>query len=115
MVVAIKVCWTGFALTLVSVYVPPLTFPHRSCIVEAGLVPTEAVFLTELGTVLDLLDPQRELVLIMGDLNARIVAFAPTVEGQVPRMSINTVLNAHGPALFSLLTQQELLLLSDTT
>ena len=112
---AVKVGWTGFALTLVSVYVPPLTSPHRSRIVEAGLVPTEAASLMELGAVLDLIDPQREPVLIMGDLNARTAAFVPTVEGQVPRVSADTVLNTRGHALLSLLTQQELLLLSGTT
>ena len=112
---AVKVGWTGFALTLVSVYVPPLTSPHRSRIVEAGLVPTEAASLMELGAVLDLIDPQREPVLIMGDLNARTAAFVPTVEGQVPRVSADTVLNTRGRALLSLLTQQELLLLSGMT
>ena len=104
MVAAMKVGWMGFALTLVSVYVPPLTSPHRSCIVEAGLVPTEAASLMELGAVLDLLDPQQEPVLIMGDLNARTTAFVPTVEGQVPHVSIDTVLNTCGCALLSLLT-----------
>ena len=35
----------------------------------------------ELGAVLDLIDPQWEPVLIMGDLNACTAAFVPTVEG----------------------------------
>ena len=54
-------------------------------------------------------------MLIMGDLNARTAAFVPTVEGQVPHVSADTVLNTRGRALLSLLTQQELLLLSGTT
>ena len=78
---AVKVGWTGLALTLVSVYVPPLTSPHRSRIVEAGLVPTEAVSLMELGAVLDLIVPQREPVLIVGDLNARTAALCPYCRG----------------------------------
>ena len=67
---SVKVGWMGFALTLVSVYIPPLTTLHRSCIVETGLVPTEAASLTELGAVLDLLNPKHEPVLIIGDPNA---------------------------------------------
>ena len=112
---AIKVGWMGFVLTLVSVYVPPQTSPHSSHIVEAGLVPTEAASLMELGAVLDLLDPQQEPVLIMGDLYAHTAALVPTVEGQIPRVSVDTVLNTRGCALLSLLTQQELLLLNGTT
>ena len=50
----------------------------------------------------------------MGDLNARTAALAPTVEGQLPRMSTDKVLNTRGHALLSLLTQQKLLLLSGT-
>ena len=38
---------------LVSVYVPPLTKPHWAHLVEAGLLPTEVVSLTELGTMLE--------------------------------------------------------------
>ena len=79
-VAAVKVGWLGFEVALVSVYVPPLTDPHRARLVEAGLVPTEAAALTELGAVLELLDPQHDPVLIMGDLNARTAAVAPTVE-----------------------------------
>ena len=78
---AVKVGWTGLDLTLVSVHVPALTSPHRSRIVEAGQVPTEAASLMELGALLDLIDPQREPVLIMGDLNAHTAAYVPTVEG----------------------------------
>ena len=51
----------------------------------------------------------------MGDLNARTTALAPTVEGQLPRMSTDKVLNTRGHALLSLLTQQKLLLLSGMT
>ena len=102
-------------LTLISVYVPPLTSPHRSRIAEAGLVPTEAASLIELGAVLDLLDFKQEPVLIMCDLNARTAAFLPTVEGQVSCVSIDTVLNSRGQALLSLLTQKELLMLSGMT
>ena len=79
-VAAVKVGWLGFEVALVSVYVPPLTDPHRACLVEAGLLPTKAAALTELGAVLELLDPQHDPVLIMGDLNARTAAVAPTVE-----------------------------------
>ena len=51
----------------------------------------------------------------MGNLNARTPALAPTVEGQLLRMSTDKVLNTGGRALLSLLTQQKLLLLSGTT
>ena len=68
----------------------------------------------ELRAVLDLLDPQQEPVLIMGNLNAHTAAFVPTVEVQVPRVSAGTVLNTRSHALLYLLTQQELLLLSGT-
>ena len=114
-VAAIKVGWMGFALTLVSVYVPPLTSPNRSHIIEAGLVPTEAASFTGLGAVLDLLDPKWEPVLIMGNMNAHTAVFAPTVEGQLPHMSVDTVLNTRSHALLSLVIQQELLLLSSMT
>ena len=80
-VAAVKVGWPGFVVTLVLVYVPPLTSPHRGRLVEAGLLPTEAASLLELGSVLELLDPQHEPVLLMGDLNARTAAFTPPVEG----------------------------------
>ena len=53
----VKVCWLGFEVALVSVYVPPITDPHRICLVEASLLPTEAVALTESGAMLELLDP----------------------------------------------------------
>ena len=46
-----------FAVTLVFVYVLPLTTPHRSGLVEAGLMPTKAASLMELGIVLELLKP----------------------------------------------------------
>ena len=54
---AVKVGWPGFAVTLISIYLPPLTDPHKARLVEAGLLPTEAAFLTELGAVLELVDP----------------------------------------------------------
>ena len=82
---------------------------------EAGLLPTEAAALLELGAVLELLDPQHEPVLLLGDFNARTASLAPSVEGQISRMSTDTVLNARGRALLSLLTQHELQLLSGTT
>ena len=91
-------------MALVSIYVPPLTDPHKARLVEAGLLPTEAATLTELGAVLELLDPWYELVFIMGDPNACTTALAPTVEGQLPRMSTDKVLNIRGHALLSLLT-----------
>ena len=50
----------------------------------------------------------------MGDLNAHTAAFAPTLVGQVPHISVDTVLNICGHALLYLLIQQELLLLSST-
>ena len=56
-VAAVKVGWDGFAVTLVSVYVPPMTAPHRTRLEEAGLPATEAACLTELGAVLELLAP----------------------------------------------------------
>ena len=59
---------------------------------EAGLLPTEAAALLELGAVLELLDPQHEPVLLMGDFNACTASLAPSVEGQISRMSTNTVL-----------------------
>ena len=68
-------------MTLVSVYIPPLTSPHRSRLVKAGLLPTEAAALLELGAVLELLDPQHEPVLLLGDFNARTASLAPSVEG----------------------------------
>ena len=57
-------------MTLVSVYIPPLTSPYKVRLVEAGLLPTEAAALLELGALLELLDPQHEPVLLMGDFNA---------------------------------------------
>ena len=48
---------------------------------EAGLLPTEAAALLELGAVLELLDPQHEPVLLLGDFNARTASLAPSVEG----------------------------------
>ena len=78
---AVKVGWPGFAVTLISIYLPPLTDPHKARLVEAGLLPTEAASLTELGAVLELVDPQREPMLLIGDLNARTAAFTPPVEG----------------------------------
>ena len=54
---AVKVSWLGFEVAQVSVYVPPFTDPHKARLVEAGLLPTEAAILTELGAVLELLDP----------------------------------------------------------
>ena len=56
-VAAVKVGWLGFEVALVSIYVPPLTDPHKAHLVEAGLLPTEAAALTELGAVLELLNP----------------------------------------------------------
>ena len=80
-VAAFKVGWPGFVVTLVSVYVPPLTSLHKGCLVEDGLLPTEAAALLEQGAVLELLDPQHEPVLLMGDFNACTAALTPTVDG----------------------------------
>ena len=46
----------------------------------------------------------------MGDLNTHAAALAPTVEGQLPCMSTDKVLNTCDRALLSLLTQQKLLI-----
>ena len=101
-------------MTLVSIYMPPLTDPHRSHLGEAGLLPTKATYLMKLSTVLELLDHQRELVHIFCDFNACTAALAPSVDCQLPRKSTDTILNTHGHALLSLLWQQELPLLSGT-
>ena len=50
----------------------------------------------------------------MGDLNAHTAALAHTVEGQLPRMSTDKVLNTCVHALLSFLIQQKLLLFSGT-
>ena len=83
-------------VTLVSIYVPPLTDPHKTRLGEAGLLPTEATSLMELGALLKLLDPQGEPVLIMGDFNACTTALTPSVEDQLPRLSTDPVLNSCG-------------------
>ena len=86
-VAAFKVGWLGFVVTLVLVHVPPLTSPHKGRVVEAGLLPTDAAALLELGAVLELgamlelLDPQYEPVLLVGDFNALTAALTPTVVG----------------------------------
>ena len=80
-VAAFRVGWPGFVVTLVSVYIPPLTSPHKGRLVEVGLLPTEAAALLELGALLELLDPRHEPVLLMGDFNARTAALTPTVDG----------------------------------
>ena len=54
---AVKVDWLGFAVILLSVYLPPLTDPHKAHLIETGLLPTKAVSLIELGAVLELVDP----------------------------------------------------------
>ena len=58
MVAAVNIGWPGFTVTLVSIYMLRLTDPHRTRLGEAGLLPTEAASLTELGIVLKLLGPQ---------------------------------------------------------
>ena len=78
---AFKVGWPGFVVTLVSVYIPPLTSLHKGRLVEVGLLPTEAAALLELGALLELLDPRHEPMLLMGDFNARTAALTPTVDG----------------------------------
>ena len=67
---------------MVSVDLPPLTVPHRVSLVEAGLLPTKAASPIELGTIIELVSPKQQPVLIMGDLNACTAALGPTVEGQ---------------------------------
>ena len=68
-------------VTLVSIYLQPLTNLYRSCLGEAGLLPTKAASLIELGAVLELLDPLQDPVLIMGNFNTGIEAATPTIEG----------------------------------
>ena len=68
-------------MTLVLVYVLPLTSPHRGHLVEVGLLPTVAASLLELGAIFELLDPQQQLVFLLGDFNAHTAALAPTMEG----------------------------------
>ena len=65
--------------------------------------------------MLEMGNPQQEPLLIVGDLNAHTAVLNPTMEGQLLCVSTDTVLNTRGCALLSLLIQQELLLLSDTT
>ena len=69
-VAAVKIGWLGLVVTLVSIYMPPLTDPHTFCLGEAGLLPTKAASLMKLGAVHKLFNPQQEPVLIVGDLNA---------------------------------------------
>ena len=57
MVVAVKVGWPGFAVTLVFVYVLPLPGPYISQLVESSLLPRKAASLMELGAILKLLKP----------------------------------------------------------
>ena len=68
-------------MTLLVVYMLPLTAPHLSHLVEAGLLPTKAAYLTEISAVIELLGPNHEPVVIIGGLNAYTTAFAPSVEG----------------------------------
>ena len=70
----------GFIVTLVSVYILLLTSRHRVHLVKAGLLPTEAAYLLEVGAVLELLDPQREPILFMSDFNACTAALALRVD-----------------------------------
>ena len=92
----VKIGWPGLTVTLVSIYVPPLADPHRTCLGKASLLPTKAASLMELGAVLELLDPQQEPVLIMGNFNACTAILAPSMEGQLPHVSTTPVLNTHG-------------------
>ena len=84
---------------------PPLTTPNRSRPLEAGLLPTKAVSLTELDTMLELFSPKHKLVLIMGSLNAHTTMLAHTAEGQVTIVSMDLVLNVCSHALLFPLTQ----------
>ena len=114
MVASVKLGWPGIAVTMVSMCVPPLNDPHRSHLGEAGLLPNKAASLIKLGAVLEVLDPQQELVLILSGLNAPTAMLAPTVEGKPPHMSFESVLNTCGHVFLSLVTQKGLLLLSGT-
>ena len=63
------------------------------------MLPTEPASLMEMGAMLELLDPQRELVLIMGNLNDYTATLAPNMKSQLPDMSTCTVVNNHSLAL----------------
>ena len=51
-IAAVKIGWPRFIVTLVSMYVLPLTNPHRSHLRKSGLLPTKEVLLRKLGAVL---------------------------------------------------------------
>ena len=91
------------AVSLVAVYVSPLSHTHTACLEEAGLPPSEESTLTELAAVLEMLSPLEEPVVVMGDLNAHTASLHPNVEGQLPRQSSDTTVNAQGHALLALL------------
>ena len=58
-VAAVKIGWLGFAMTLVSIYVPPLTYSHRSYLGDTGLLPTKTAYLTDLGAMLKVFYPNK--------------------------------------------------------
>ena len=91
------------AVSLVAVYAPPLSHTHRVCLEEAGLPPSEESTLTELAVVMELLSPVEEPVVVMGDLNAHTASLHPTVEGQLPRQSSDSIVNTRGCTLLALL------------
>ena len=55
----------------------PHNQPPQSHLGEAGLLPTEVMSLMELGTIFELLDPQQEPVLIMGDMPTQLCSPSP--------------------------------------
>ena len=91
------------AVSLVAVYAPLLSHTHRACLEEAGLPPSEESTLTELAAVLEILSPLEQPMVVMGDLNARTASLHPNVEGQLPRQSSDTTVNAQGCTLLTLL------------
>ena len=109
-------------VSLVAVYAPPLSHIHRVCLEEAahtgyawahthrvclgrpgGGPPSEESTLMKLAAVLEMLSPLKEPVVVVGDLNAHTASLHPNVEGQLPRQSSDTTVNARGCALLALL------------
>ena len=82
---------------------PTLSHIHRVCLEEARLPPSAESTLAELASVLEMLSPLKEPMVVMGDLNARTAALHPNVEGQLPIQSTDTTVNAWGCALLALL------------
>ena len=91
------------AVSLVAVYALPLSHIHRVHLEEAGLPPSEESALTELATVLEILSPLEEPVVVMGNLNTHTASLHPNVVVQLLRQSSDTTVNARGCTLLALL------------